>query len=235
MTFQFEKLTTSAQAAVANAQTLAGGKGHAEIQPIHLLLSLLKESEGVVPAVVDKIGDSRTQLTSTVESEVERLPSSTSSSSPSVSRSLQQVFEAAAKSAGSMSDEFVSTEHLLIALTEIEGPAKRLLFASAIDADSVHNALKQVRGSARVTDQNPEAKYQSLEKFCIDLVALAQAGKLDPVIGRDEEIRRVIQVLSRRSKNNPVLIGQPGVGKTAIAEGLALRIVHNDVPQSLRT
>ena len=234
MTFQFEKLTTSAQAAVANAQTLAGGKGHAEISPIHLLLALLKESEGVVPAVVDKIGDSRPQLTSTVESEVERLPSSTSSSSPSVSRSLQQVFEAAAKSAGSMSDEFVSTEHLLIALIEIEGPAKRLLFASAVDADSVHNALKQVRGSARVTDQNPEAKYQSLEKFCIDLVALAEAGKLDPVIGRDEEIRRVIQVLSRRSKNNPVLIGQPGVGKTAIAEGLALRIVHNDVPQSLR-
>ena len=234
MTFQFEKLTTSAQAAVANAQTLAGGKGHAEISPIHLLLALLKESEGVVPAVVDKIGDSRPQLTSTVESEVERLPASISSSSPSVSRSLQQAFEAAAKSAESMSDEFVSTEHLLIALTEIEGPAKRLLFASAVDADSVHNALKQVRGSARVTDQNPEAKYQSLEKFCIDLVALAEAGKLDPVIGRDEEIRRVIQVLSRRSKNNPVLIGQPGVGKTAIAEGLALRIVHNDVPQSLR-
>ena len=234
MTFQFEKLTTSAQAAVANAQTLAGGKGHAEILPIHLLLALLKESEGVVPAVVDKIGESRPQLTSTVESEVERLPSSTSTSSPSVSRSLQQVFEAAAKSAGSMSDEFVSTEHLLIALTEIDGPAKRLLFGSAVDAASVHDALKQVRGSARVTDQNPEAKYQSLEKFCIDLVALAEAGKLDPVIGRDEEIRRVIQVLSRRSKNNPVLIGQPGVGKTAIAEGLALRIVHNDVPQSLR-
>ena len=234
MTFQFEKLTTSAQAAVANAQTLAGGKGHAEISPIHLLLSLLKEAEGIVPAVVDKIGESRNQLTSTVESEVDRLPSSTSSSSPSVSRNLQKVFEAAAKSAGSMSDEFVSTEHLLIALTEVDSPAKRLLFASAVDADSVHNALKQVRGTARVTDQNPEAKYQSLEKFCIDLVALAQSGKLDPVIGRDEEIRRVIQVLSRRSKNNPVLIGQPGVGKTAIAEGLALRIVHNDVPQSLR-
>ena len=234
MTFQFEKLTTSAQAAVANAQTLAGGKGHAEITPIHLLLALLKEADGIVPAVIDKIGDTRTQLTGIVESEVERLPSSNSSSQPAVSRSLQQVFEAAAKSAGTMSDEFVSTEHLLIALTEIDSPAKRLLFASAVEAKSVREALKQVRGSARVTDQNPEAKYQSLEKFCIDLVAAAEAGKLDPVIGRDEEIRRVIQVLSRRSKNNPVLIGQPGVGKTAIAEGLALRIVHNDVPQSLR-
>ena len=234
MTFQFEKLTTSAQAAVANAQTLAGGKGHAEISSIHLLLALLKEADGIVPAVIDKIGPSRQQLTTTVESEVERLPSSTSSSSPAPSRGLQQVFEAAAKSAGSMGDEFVSTEHLLIALTEIDGPAKRLLFASAVDATAVHDSLKQVRGSARVTDQNPEAKYQSLEKYCIDLVAAAEAGKLDPVIGRDEEIRRVIQVLSRRSKNNPVLIGQPGVGKTAIAEGLALRIVHNDVPQSLR-
>ena len=234
MTFQFEKLTTNAQAAVANAQTLAGGKGHAEIAPIHLLLALLKEADGIVPAVIDKIGDTRTQLTTTVESEVERLPSSTSTSQPSPSRGLQQVFEAAAKSAGTMSDQFVSTEHLLIALTEIDGPAKRLLFASAVDAEAIHEALKHVRGSASVTDKNPEAKYQSLEKFCIDLVALAQAGKLDPVIGRDEEIRRVIQVLSRRSKNNPVLIGQPGVGKTAIAEGLALRIVHNDVPQSLR-
>ncbi len=234
MTFQFEKLTTSAQAAVANAQTLAGGKGHAEIAPLHLLLALLKEAGGIVPAVIDKIGNARSQLTSTVESEVERLPSSNSASQPSVSRSLQQVFETAAKSAGSMSDEFVSTEHLLLALTTIDAPAKRLLFASAVDDKSVQNALQQVRGSARVTDQNPEAKYQSLEKFCIDLVAAAAAGKLDPVIGRDEEIRRVIQVLSRRSKNNPVLIGQPGVGKTAIAEGLALRIVHNDVPQSLR-
>ena len=234
MTFQFEKLTTNAQAAVANAQTLAGGKGHAEITPIHLLLALLKEADGIVPAVIDKIGDARAQLTNTVESEIERLPSSNSSSQAAVSRSLQQVFEAAAKSAGTMNDEFVSTEHLLIALTEVDGPAKRLLFASAVEAKSVRDALKQVRGSARVTDQNPEAKYQSLEKFCVDLVAAAEAGKLDPVIGRDEEIRRVIQVLSRRSKNNPVLIGQPGVGKTAIAEGLALRIVHNDVPQSLR-
>ncbi|MDB2687768.1 hypothetical protein N9Y42_11215 [Mariniblastus sp.] len=151
MTFQFEKLTTSAQAAVANAQTFAGGKGHAEITPIHLLLALLKEADGVVPAVVDKIGESREQLTSTVESEVERLPSSTSSSSPSVSRSLQQVFEAAAKSAGSMSDEFVSTEHLLIALTEIESPAKHLVHKKTSLSDSPREVLNHIELSDKTT------------------------------------------------------------------------------------
>ena len=133
-----------------------------------------------------------------------------------------------------MQDEFVSTEHLLLGLATVDSQAKRLFELNAINEKAILEALKSVRGSARVTDQNPEAKYQALEKYCIDLVAQAQAGRLDPVIGRDEEIRRVIQVLSRRTKNNPVLIGQPGVGKTAIAEGLALRIVHNDVPQSLR-
>jgi ATP-dependent Clp protease ATP-binding subunit ClpB len=234
MTFQFEKLTTSAQAAVANAQTLAGGKGNPEITPLHLLLALLNESGGIVPSLIDKIGAPKNQLVSTLEGEVNRLPSSTSASQATPSRELQQVFQAAAKSAESMKDEFVSTEHLLLALAEIDSAAKRLLFTSGIETQAIQQALIDVRGSARVTDQNPEAKYQSLEKYCIDLVAAAEAGKLDPVIGRDEEIRRVIQVLSRRSKNNPVLIGQPGVGKTAIAEGLALRIVHNDVPQSLR-
>lgn len=234
MTFQFEKLTTSAQAAVANAQTFSGSKGNPEITPIHLLLALINESGGIVPALIDKIGAPKNQLVSTVEAEINRQPSSTSSSPASPSRELQQVFESAGKSAGSMKDEFVSTEHLFLALAEVESSAKRLLFTSGIDSQTIQEALVEVRGSVRVTDQNPEAKYQSLEKYCIDLVAAAEAGKLDPVIGRDEEIRRVIQVLSRRSKNNPVLIGQPGVGKTAIAEGLALRIVHNDVPQSLR-
>ena len=234
MTFRFEKLTTKAQEAIANAQSYAGSQGHAEITAIHVLLALLQESDGIVPALVDKIEAPRQQLTDTVRSEVERLPSSSSSSQPNISRNLQQIFDAAAKTAESMKDEFVSTEHLLLALAEIDSPAKRLLFANGIETAAIRNALKEVRGAARVTDQDPEAKYQSLEKFCIDLVAMAEAGKLDPVIGRDEEIRRVIQVLSRRSKNNPVLIGSPGVGKTAIAEGLALRIVHNDVPQSLR-
>ena len=133
-----------------------------------------------------------------------------------------------------MQDEFVSTEHLFLGLMNTKGQAKRLLELNAVSESAVLEGLKEIRGNNRITDQHPEDKYQTLEKFCIDLVAFATSGKLDPVIGRDEEIRRVIQVLSRRTKNNPVLIGAPGVGKTAIAEGLALRIVHNDVPQSLR-
>ncbi len=234
MSFRFEKLTTKAQEAIANSQTMAGGKGHAEITPLHLLSALLGESDGIVRPLLEKAGAPVEQLSKMVESELDRFPSSTGGSTPSPSRELQQVFEASAKFAQKMQDEFVSTEHLLLALVATESKAKRILDLNAIDEKTILEALKTVRGSARVTDQNPENKYQSLEKYCIDLVQLATSGKLDPVIGRDEEIRRVIQVLSRRTKNNPVLIGQPGVGKTAIAEGLALRIVQNDVPQSLR-
>ncbi len=234
MSFRFEKLTTKAQEAVANAQSMAGGKGNPEIGVLHLLASLLGESDGIVRPVLEKIGAPVDQLAEMVESELERLPSSSSGSSPNISRELQQVFEAAAKQAEKMQDEFVSTEHLLLASGDRRFASKTTVRIECHHEAAILEALKTVRGSARVTDQNPEAKYQSLEKYCIDLVALAQAGRLDPVIGRDEEIRRVIQVLSRRTKNNPVLIGQPGVGKTAIAEGLALRIVHNDVPQSLR-
>ncbi len=234
MSFRFEKLTTKAQQAVANAQSMAAAKGHAEIGVLHLLSSLLGESDGIVRPLLEKSGAPVQQLNEMVESELDRLPSSSSGSAPNISRELQQVFENSAQQAEKMQDEFISTEHLLLALASVDSQAKRLLELNAITESSILEALKTVRGSARVTDQNPEDKYQALEKFCIDLVAMAQAGKLDPVIGRDEEIRRVIQVLSRRTKNNPVLIGQPGVGKTAIAEGLALRIVHNDVPQSLR-
>ena len=234
MSFQFEKLTAKSQEAVANAQTLAGGKGHAEVQPLHLLASLLKQSDGIVPSLLKKISVPIDQLAGIVTSELGRLPTSTGSSAPNPSRDLQAVLQSAAETATNMQDEFVSTEHLMLALAKVDAPVKRILEMNAIDEPTLMDAIKQVRGSARVTDQNPEAKYESLEKYCIDLVAMAQQGKLDPVIGRDDEIRRVIQVLSRRNKNNPVLIGQPGVGKTAIAEGLALRIVHNDVPQSLR-
>jgi ATP-dependent Clp protease ATP-binding subunit ClpB len=234
MSFRFEKLTTKAQQAVADAQNKASVMGHAEITPIHLLNSLLEETDGIVTPLLEKIDAPLKQLVDMVETEIKRIPNSTSTSNPDLSRDLHKVLESSAQISESMQDEFISTEHLLLGLIKTEGQAKRLLDLNVVDETAVLNGLKAIRGNNRVTDQDPEGKYQSLEKFCIDLVEMAKIGKLDPVIGRDEEIRRVIQVLSRRTKNNPVLIGAPGVGKTAIAEGLALRIVHNDVPQSLR-
>ncbi len=233
MSFRFEKLTAKAQEAMVNAQSLASSKGQAEISPLHLLVSLLSETDGIVKPLIEKTGAPFEQLKKMANSELDRLPSMSGGGQPGLSRDLQKVLEEAAKIAEQMQDEFVSTEHVLLAFAKSSTQVKRLFELNAIDETRLLEAVKSVRGTARVTDQNPEGKYQALEKYCIDLVALANQGKLDPVIGRDEEIRRVIQVLSRRSKNNPVLIGQPGVGKTAIAEGLALRIVHNDVPQSL--
>ncbi len=234
MSFRFEKLTTKAQQAIAYAQNKASVMGHPEITPLHLMTSLLEETDGIVAPLLEKIDAPAKQLIDMVESEIKRIPSSTSTNKPDLSRELQKVLDSAATISKNMQDEFVSTEHLLLGLLKTDGQAKRLLELNAVSEPTILDGLKEIRGNNRVTDQDPEDKYQSLEKFCIDLVAMATAGKLDPVIGRDEEIRRVIQVLSRRTKNNPVLIGAPGVGKTAIAEGLALRIVHNDVPQSLR-
>jgi len=233
MSFQFEKLTTKAQQALVAAQSLASKQGNPEITPLHLALALIEESDGVVKPLLNKAGIPVEQLQAMLQSEVSRLPSSSGGGQPNLSRELHQVLENAAQASSSMNDEFVSTEHLILALTSTETKVKRIFQLNAVNESALKTALKEIRGTARVTDQNPEDKYQALEKFCIDLVALAKTGKLDPVIGRDEEIRRVIQVLSRRTKNNPVLIGQPGVGKTAIAEGLALRIVHNDVPRGL--
>ncbi|MCP4773885.1 MAG: ATP-dependent chaperone ClpB [Planctomycetaceae bacterium] len=234
MSFRFEKLTTKAQQAIAYAQNKASVMGHPEITPVHLMASLLEETDGIVAPLLEKMNAPIQQLADMVETELKRIPSSTSTNKPDLSRELQKVLDSAATISENMQDEFVSTEHLLLGLLKTEGQAKRLLELNAVSEAAVLDGLKEIRGNNRVTDQDPEDKYQSLEKFCIDLVAMATSGKLDPVIGRDEEIRRVIQVLSRRTKNNPVLIGAPGVGKTAIAEGLALRIVHNDVPQSLR-
>ncbi len=234
MTFRFDKLTTKAQEAVAASQSMASSAGNPEISPLHLLAALIQEEEGIVKPLLDKMGCPVAQLTQMVQSELGRLPSAAGGSQPAIGIDLKKVLDRATEMAGEMKDEFVSTEHLILALTEIETSAKRILKLNAVEKKDVLDALQTLRGSARVTDQDPEGKYQALEKYGIDLVERAQAGKLDPVIGRDAEIRRVIQVLSRRTKNNPVLIGQPGVGKTAIAEGLALRIVHNDVPQSLQ-
>lgn len=234
MAFRMDKLTVKAQEAVVRAQELAGEKGQPQIDALHLLAALLGESEGIVKPILDKIGANRSQLEGMVNSEIGRLVKSSSGATPQPDAALKQVLEAAAKRAETMKDDYVSTEHLLLALATVDSKAKRLLELTAVREADILSALQSVRGTGRVSDQNPEEKFQALQKYGIDLVERANQGKLDPVIGRDNEIRRVIQVLSRRTKNNPVLIGEPGVGKTAIAEGLALRIVQGDVPQSLK-
>ena len=234
MSFRFDKLTVKAQEAIAEAQSKAQSMGNPEFDSIHLLSALLNESEGILLPLLKKIGVNVAQLRSMVDAEIGRLPKTSSGRTPGVNPAFQKVLEAAAETADGMKDEYVSTEHLLLGLVKTPCKAKDLLKLNGLEENDVLQGLQSVRGSARVTDQNPEGKFQALEKYGIDLVDLASKNKLDPVIGRDNEIRRVIQVLSRRTKNNPVLIGEPGVGKTAIAEGLALRIVQGDVPQSLK-
>ncbi|QEG40676.1 ATP-dependent chaperone ClpB [Roseimaritima ulvae] len=234
MAFQFDKLTVKAQEAVAAAQSKSSSAGNPEMDPLHLLLALLEQNDGIAGPLLSRTGADVAQLTSLATAEIDKLPKVTGGRQPQVGPALHRVLEAAAEKSKQMKDEFVSSEHLLLAMAETDNKAKNLLQLVGVDGNDLLTALAQVRGSARVTDQNAEDTYQALQKYGIDLVDLAQQGKLDPVIGRDDEIRRVIQVLSRRTKNNPVLIGQPGVGKTAIAEGLALRIVEGDVPNSLK-
>ncbi len=234
MPFRFDKLTIKAQEAVARAQELASEKGNPQIEPMHLLAALVAEDGGIVRPVLEKIGANIDQLEQIVEADLKHLPKASGGSQPGASPALSKNLDAAQAEADGMKDEFVSTEHLLLALAGTKSKAQDVLNLNAITKDAILGSLRAVRGSARVTDQAPEGKFQALEKYGIDLVERARQGKVDPVIGRDQEIRRVIQVLSRRTKNNPVLIGEPGVGKTAIAEGLALRIVQADVPQSLK-
>ena len=220
MSFRIDKFTIKAQEAVQRAQALAQEKGHPEIDALHLFTALLGESEGIVLPILQKIGVNRTQLDGMIRSEMERYPRVSGDASPNLGRELAEVLQAAQREADTMKDEFVSTEHLLLALAKVRSKAQNILQLNGVRENDVLAAMKELRGSTRVTDQHPEDKFQALQRYGIDLVEKAEQGKLDPVIGRDQEIRRVMQVLSRRTKNNPVLIGEPGVGKTAIVEGL---------------
>ena len=234
---RFDKFTLKAQEVIQNSQDLASKKGHQQIEPEHLLYALLEQREGIIPPLLGKIGVKEDAILHDLKEALDQLPSVSGAGygSAYISPQSKGMFDQSLKEAAQMKDEYVSVEHILLAIIEDkEGDAAKILGSHGITRETTLKALIDIRGSQRVVDANPEDKYNAIERFSRDLTDMAENDKLDPVIGRDDEIRRVIQVLSRRTKNNPVLIGEPGVGKTAIAEGLAQRIVQGDIPETLK-
>lgn len=229
------KLTIKSQEALQTAQSIAANSQHQAIEPLHVLSALLSDAEGIIPPILNKLGVNVDFLSTKVQDALNAMPTVSGSAGAHLSSDMQRVLQDAFTEAAQLKDEYVSTEHILLALVNTTSKAASLLKDRGVKHEGILKALAEVRGTQRVTAQNPEDAYQSLQKYARNLNEEARKGKIDPVIGREDEIRRVLQVLSRRTKNNPVLIGEPGVGKTAIVEGIAQRIVSQDVPETLQT